>query len=189
MSFIDDIGDALSGVLPILARVAPTLATAIGGPLAGTAVQFLETALGLAPGSGPAAVSAALITATPDQLAAVQKAGNDFAIRMRELDISVEKLDYDDRANARQRETVVKDSTPARLAYFVVFGAFGSAVAILLGYAQVDSTIAGVIIGYLFNEAKAATSYYFGSSQGSQAKDALLAAAAPAGAPVRPLAP
>ena len=35
-----------------LGSIAPTLATMLGGPLAGTAVTALEGALGLAPGAG-----------------------------------------------------------------------------------------------------------------------------------------
>ncbi len=53
----------------LLAQVAPTIASALGGPLAGLAVKTLSSALlGTEQGSEQE-VAAALSSATPDQLA------------------------------------------------------------------------------------------------------------------------
>src|SRR6185295_15133686 len=58
-----------------ISSIAPTLATMLGGPLAGTAVTALESALGLAPGSGADGVTAAVATGmTPETIAAVRAA-------------------------------------------------------------------------------------------------------------------
>ncbi|MGD0103096.1 MAG: hypothetical protein ABSC06_03555 [Rhodopila sp.] len=58
--------DTLAGVVPLLEKVAPTIAIAAGGPLAATALTFLENALGLAPGAGAQPVAATLSAATPE---------------------------------------------------------------------------------------------------------------------------
>jgi len=59
-----------------IASFAPTLAAMLGGPLAGTAVSALESALGLTAGAGPEAVTQVLQngTMTPEQLGAIRAA-------------------------------------------------------------------------------------------------------------------
>jgi hypothetical protein len=180
MSTFDDILSGLSAVLPVLERVAPTLATAVGGPLAGTAVTFLEKTLGLDAGAGASAVSAALATATPDQLAALKKADNDFAVQMEQARISVLKMDYDDRASARQREATVKDRMPGVLAVVLTIGFFGLLTALLIHAAPVENqTVLNIILGALAAGWGQMVSYYYGSSRGSQAKDLLVYNSAP----------
>ena len=66
MSMIDD-------ALGALAQVAPTIATMIGGPLAGTAVSALESVFGLNPTGDKIAALQAVSTATPDQLLALRQ--------------------------------------------------------------------------------------------------------------------
>lgn len=181
----DDIKGVLDAAVPLLETVAPTIATAVGGPLAGTAVTFLERALGLDAGSGAQPVAAVLATATPDQLAAVKKADNDFAVQMRQLDISVEKLDYDDRVSARQREAAVKDYTPAALAYLLTVGLFGFIVLLMLVDVPASSAnVLNVVLGTVAAAWGVMIAYYYGSSSGAKAKDLLLLQSPPAkGAP------
>ena len=59
--------------------VAPGLATALGGPLAGAAAGALVSALG----GDEKAAEAALIAQNPETLLALRKAENDFAVRMK----------------------------------------------------------------------------------------------------------
>jgi hypothetical protein len=77
--------DIMKAVGPLLGQVAPTLATALGGPLAGLAVKTLSNVLlGNEEGS-EAEVAAALRNATPDQLAEIKQIDADFKVRMAEL--------------------------------------------------------------------------------------------------------
>lgn len=167
--------------LQVLKTVAPTLALAVGGPFGPLAAAALHAALGT---TDQASAEAALVNATPDQLLALKKADQDFAIRMKELGISEEKLVFDDLASARQMQIATKDPTPARLAWLVVGGflIFSMAqVVALIGWpdqlakvpAAAWGTI-GTILGYLAKEASQASAFYFGSSAGSQAKDATI---------------
>jgi hypothetical protein len=57
----------MTNLTAILGAVAPTLATAMGGPLGGMAVKMVADKLGLSE-STMEAVEAAVTNATPDQL-------------------------------------------------------------------------------------------------------------------------
>jgi hypothetical protein len=117
-----DFWDTAKGVL---GAVAPTIATALGGPLAGIAVGALTKAIGLAPDSSQATLASAIAGATPDQLLAIKRAENEFQETMTALEVSRDKLTYDDRANARGRQAGTKDSTPTIMGYIILAGTIG----------------------------------------------------------------
>ena len=172
----------------VLGRVAPMLATAVGGPLAGAATSAIVGALGLAPDTTQQAAAAAVVGATPDQLIALKKADEDFAAKMAQLNLDTEKLTYDDRANARSREAAVKDHTPAILGYLTVAGAMLGGAAVLSGHVPDNSVLAGVVLGYLFSDAKQVYAYFFGSSSSSDEKTDMIYHSTPApGVVTRPL--
>ena len=186
-----------------IASIAPTLATMLGGPLAGTAVTALEGAFGLAPGSGQDAITKVVQTGnmTPDIIAAVRAADQKHAELMKQMDIDLAKLnlsheellaqtDAGDRDSARKREIAVKDHTPERLAYIMIGGFFAISLAQLIsimGWPDVVSKIPnqgwliiGNISGYLAAESKQAAAYFLGSTAQSHAKDDTIKAQASA---------
>lgn len=163
----------------IVGTVAPTIATALGGPLAGMAIKAIGSALGLGDGASEKDVSTAMASATPEQLLALKKADQDFAVRMRELDIDLDRIAAADRDSARRREAEVKDVTPRVLAFLIVGAFIGAVASILFGLGKVESALAGTLVGYLSAKAEQVVSYYFGSSSGSARKDVLIAQAPP----------
>jgi hypothetical protein len=167
----------------LVGTVAPALATALGTPLAGMAVAAIsEAVLGRSDGSEQE-VEAALAVASPDTLLRLREADRAFAVRMRELDVDLEKVAAGDRDSARRREIGTGDKvTPRVLAFVVVGGFLGMVASVLLGKVTgiSDPTAAGMIgtlIGYVSAKADQVVSYYFGSSAGSARKDELAAAA------------
>jgi len=156
--------DFWKGALGVLGTVAPMLATAVGGPLAGTAVTALIGCLGLPAETTEQKLAATIAVATPDQLIAIKKADADFAVQMAALKITADKLCFDDRASARVREAAVKDTTPRNLAYLAILGSLALAGALMLGVTHIDTALGGVVLGYVFAESKAAMAYYFGAS-------------------------
>lgn len=164
----------------IIASVAPALATALGGPLAGLAVKAIADKLVGNPEASADEVSKAVVGATPDQLLALKHADNDFAKRMRELDIDLERIAMQDRDSARRREFEAGDSwTPRILASVVVAGFLFAVWMVLSGKVSglQDATMAatiGTLIGYVSAKADQVVSYYFGSSAGSARKDRVL---------------
>lgn len=173
--------DSLKG---IAATVAPTLATALGGPLAGTAVTFIENAFGIKAGDQKA-LQAAIASATPEQLLALKQADQAFAAKMKELGIEEEQLTFKDLESARAMQISTKDPNVARLAWTIIMGFIVvslAQLAAMIGWAdQVNKIppqgwlLIGNISGYLANEAKQASAFYFGTTAGSQNKDATLA--------------
>jgi hypothetical protein len=167
----------------ILTKVAPTIATALGGPLAGGAVMALEGVFGLnTEGSTKdkqEALVAALSGATPDQLLALKKADQDYAVKMEELGIKREELAGTDRDSARKRESEVKDKTPRNLAYLIVGSFLGVVIGVIAGWGKIDSVLAGTLIGYLSAKAEQVATYYYGSNVSSIEKTKLLAASTP----------
>lgn len=156
----------------ILATVAPLLGTALGGPFGGLAGTLLSKALGT---SDPKAMEAAITSTDPDILVKLKQADNDFQTQMKTLEISEEKLSFDDTANARAREMSVKDNTPKILAYGVTAGFFG--VLAFMCY-HGTPTSGGepflVMLGALGAAWTGIVSYYFGSSAGSAQKTATI---------------
>lgn len=154
-----------------LIRIAPILASGLGGPLAGAAVTMAADALGLSDKTEQA-VQRALSVASPDQLDALRKADYDFAIRQQELDNALEQLMASDRANARQREAATGDhATPRALAAAIVLGFFG--VIGLMIFQELPATGRDsllVLVGALGAAFGGIVQYYFGSSTGSHNK-------------------
>lgn len=161
----------------VIAAVAPGIAMALGGPLAGVAVSALSDRLLGKPDGTEAEVSAAILTGGGDALLKIKEAEQAFMVRMRELDIDIEKIHQGDRAGARDREVKAGDSwTPRLLAGLVTFGFFG-VLAWLLAYGKPEAggDALLVMLGALGGAWASIISYYFGSSAGSAEKNALFA--------------
>lgn len=167
--------DLLKTFGPLLQQVAPTIATAMGGPLAGLAVKTLsEAVLGKAEGT-PDQIAEALSKADPEVLARVKEVDAQFQTRMRELDIDLAKIDASDRDSARRREIETKDTTPKVLAAVVVIGFFSVLTVLAInGMPQRGGDAILIMIGSLGAAFTAIVSYYYGSSAGSAAKNELL---------------
>jgi hypothetical protein len=160
----------------IIGAIAPTIATALGSPMAGFAIKALSSAmLGHENGSEDD-LEEAIKAASPESLGKIKEADNSFAIRMKELDIDLERISNDDRNSARKREIESGDTwTPRIIAFMTIFAAFAVTWYVLSGQVKnlTDATVVGMIgtlIGYVFGIANQVISYYFGSSHGSKQK-------------------
>ena len=171
----------------IVASVAPVIGTALGGPLAGTATKLLAGAiLGDDTADGAAVQAAVSSGLTTDQIAAIKRADQEFAVTMRQMDIKLEELAGADRASARSREVATRDWTPKVLA-FVIIGGFFATVTYVLGYGMTGmdaaaAAFAGTLVGYVSAKAEQVVSYYFGSSSGSDRKNRAIEQALSSGA-------
>lgn len=165
-------------IIPMLTGVAPSLAATLGGPMAGMAVTALESIFGLDAGTAkkdPAALTEAVLGMSPDKAAEVRAADQDFAEKMKQLDIDVIALAAKDRDSARNMQIQTKDPTPRLIACAVFLGYFS-----LLGLMafrplpDANAAILQILIGALSAGVGAILQFYFGSSAGSQAKDATI---------------
>jgi len=167
--------DLLKTFGPLLGSVAPSIATALGGPLAGMATKALSQALlGNEDGSEDD-LQTALRAASPEQLAMVKKIDADFKVQMKSLDIDLEALAVDDRKSARDMQKEVKDWIPRALAISVTLGYFGIIAYVLaVGLPLNGSEVLLMLLGTLSAGWTGVMAFYFGSSSGSQKKDAMI---------------
>lgn len=85
----------------IVRTVAPGLATALGGPLAGVAVKALGDKLLGKPDASEEEVGIAVQALAPADYVKLREAEQQFAIDMKRVDIDIFKLEVDDRTSAR----------------------------------------------------------------------------------------
>jgi hypothetical protein len=162
--------------LETLKTIAPTIATALGGPLAGLAVSIVGKALG-ADNATQDTIAAVVTGAKPEDLQKLKQAEEDFQLSLKKLDVDLAELDTRDRSSARALWGSGKP-TIATLS-FVIIGAFIAMVwhmvynhgAITPG----NEALVGTLIGYVSAKADQVVAYFFGSSHGSTQKNDMLA--------------
>ena len=159
----------------LVGSVAPTLATALGGPMAGMAVKSIASSLGLSDRASEKDVSAALQNASPDDLLKLKEADNNFAVEMESLGVDLEKIAADDRNSARDMQKENKSKIVPMLAGLTVAGFFGVVFWVLSGKVSIESTLLGFVLGQVSAKAEQVYNYYFGSSAGSKDKTKHLA--------------
>jgi hypothetical protein len=160
----------------VVRTVAPTVATALGGPLAGVATRALGDKLLGRPEAGEEEIARAVLAAGPEELAKLRQAEYEFAARMAELDIEVERVAAADRASARQRQIATKDRMPAVIAAFATFGFFGLlALIAFVELPQTSEAPLNVMLGALGALISQIGQFYFGSSSDSRKKTTLMA--------------
>jgi hypothetical protein len=183
-----------------LGSIAPTIATMLGGPLAGTAVTALENALGLAPGSGVDAVTAAVAQGmTPEQISAVRAADQHHLEVMGQQGIDLAKLNMDfeqaqdaavtaDRDSARKMQVATHSPMPAILTTVLTVGFFAVLIARMYHLLpNGNDPIVDQMIGTLLAVWAASVAYWVGTTRGSAAKDATIQAQAKSAAGSAPL--
>jgi membrane-bound ClpP family serine protease len=163
--------DLLKQFGPLLSQVAPTIATALGGPLAGIAVKTLSSVLLGHEDGTEDDVATAMQSATPEQLAQIKQIDADFKIRMKELDIDLERISAGDRESARKMHMQTQDWIPRILALLITVGFFGILAYMLLnGMPQSGTEALLMMLGALGTAWTGVINFYYGSSAGSKAK-------------------
>lgn len=161
----------------IVATVAPGLATALGGPLAGVAVKTLATQLLGKPDATESEVEQAVLGADPATLIRLKEIDLEFKKTFSDAGIRLEEIAAADRNSARRREIDAHDSWTPRVLAMLVMGGFAWCVYAVLGGHVADlkdplvAGMIGTLIGYTSAKADTIVSYYFGSSASGKAKD------------------
>ena len=156
-----------------LGAIAPTLATALGGPLAGAATKFLASSLLGDEESSLEDIEAAVIGASPEQLAQLKSIDKEFKLSMEQLGVDVFKLEVADKGNARLNN---KDSNmPAMLSVCLTMFIIGIVSALFYteppeGAREVLFMLLGVVIKEWSNSMH----YWYGTTRSSHDKTKLL---------------
>lgn len=164
----------------ILKTICPTVASALLGPLGGIAVSAIGSIIGIdEPTQDKISKAFKEQQLTGDQILQIKALELQYQNDEKERGFKYAELEFKDIDSARNREIQTGDQTNKTLA-FIIVGAFIAMVGCTLaGYAKVDTVLAGTLIGYLSAKCEQVLAYYFGSSQGSKEKTALLAKAEP----------
>lgn len=154
-----------------LTQIAPTIATALGGPLAGMAVSAVAKAIGCTPEEVQGVISSGKMDAT--QVAALQQAELELKKQAQEMNLDFAKMAVDDRKSARDMQAITRSYIPPVLAIGVTGGFFGILFGLMYGQIQHAPQI-DIMLGSLGTAWTGIVSFYFGSSASSQNKDQLL---------------
>lgn len=154
-----------------LKTIAPTIATALGGPLAGLAIEAVSKAIGIDPQDVKATISEGKLTA--DQIMQLKQAEIEMAARAQEMGLDFAKLNVEDRKSAREMQAETRSYIPAILAVSVTLGFFGILIGMMTETFKTSDALM-LMLGSLGTAWTGIIAFYFGSSAGSQAKDDLL---------------
>jgi len=154
-----------------LEQIAPTIATCLGGPLAGLAVTAVSKALGIDESKVQDTIDDGKLSA--DQIAAVKQAELELKDHAQRLGLDFEQLAVQDRSSARDMQSTTKSYVPPVLAILVTIGFFGILVALMFGFAQRSDEVM-IMLGSLCTAWTGIIAFYFGSSASSENKDSML---------------
>jgi len=154
-----------------LKTLAPTIASCLGGPLAGMAVEAVSKSLGIDPNAVQDTINSGKLTA--DQIASIQSAEIALKAKAQEMNLDFEQLAVQDRKSARDMQTTTKSFIPPLLALIITLGFFGILVGMMTGKVTSSDALM-LLLGSLGTAWTGVISFYFGSSASSQNKDQLL---------------
>lgn len=159
----------------ILATVAPTVATALGGPLAGVATRAIAGKILGRDDASVEEVEAAVAAASGTDLVKLKELEYEFKAQLKDADIQLERISADDRASARDRQARMKDWTPSVLGLAIIIGFFGVLAYIFrFGLPDQGSEVLLIMVGALGTMTSQVGNFFFGSSAGSKSKDAII---------------
>lgn len=157
----------------IVAGVAPTIATALGGPLAGAATKYLASALLGDENARESQIEAAILSATPDDLLNLRSIDNDFKIKMEQIGVDIYKISVDDRKDARAMASKTSMAPQCVLSTIFIGGYFGLVYMLFGGYIDINESIrdmANILIGVMTANIPQIMAFWFGSSHSSKVK-------------------
>ena len=145
----------------IVGAVAPTIGSAMGGPLGGMAMNKIADVLGVP--NDQKSIQQAIQNATPEQMLELKKAEQEFEIQMEELGVKVFELETQDKQYARGMFS--KDLTARIIGLFTIGGFLGYIFLVTLQPPEQNSeALINLVLGYLGGLASAIISFYFGAS-------------------------
>ena len=149
----------------IVGAVAPTIGTALGGPMGNMAMSKIASVLGVS--NDQKSIQQAIQNATPEQMLELKKAEQEFEVQMKELDVDVFKMEVADGQDARKHFS--KDWTARIMGIAVIGGFLGYIFLVTLQPPEQNSeALINLVLGYLGGLASAVISFYFGASNSSK---------------------
>jgi len=156
-----------------LAAIAPTLATALGGPLAGAATKFLASELLGDENASIESIEAAVIGASPEALANLKQLDADFKLGMKKLDVDVFKIEATDKGDARKNNS--DSNMPAILSISLTLFIVGIVCALFLTEPPAGAReVLFMLLGVVIKEWSNSMHYWYGTTRSSSDKNKLI---------------
>lgn len=172
MGLLKDIGKVGKTVLGV---IAPTIASALPGPMGSIAKRAVTDLLGLGPGSSEEEIEAKLAEVSPEVLLQLRQADLNFKEQMAQLEVDILKIAADDRASARARQVALKDRTLPAMAWTIMVSWVGCVAALFMVVPPgANKDLLLLLLGVLTGGAKDVVGYFFGSSAGSARKTEMM---------------
>lgn len=158
----------------VVSGVAPALATALGGPLAGTAVNFIAKELLGDEKATVDQISEAVLSASPETLVRLQEINKSFELHMKGLNVDLEALAVDDRKSARDMavHADIVNMLPHILLSAVFIGGYFWLLQLLFsGEVQLQENVrdmANILLGVLTAGIPMILRFWFGGSPGDE---------------------
>lgn len=151
----------LGAIKGLVGAVAPSLASAMGSPLAGAAMSAIADKLGVK--NEPKEIEKAIQNASPEQLLAIKEAELAFEEKMAQMEVDIFALETADVQNARSAHK--GDWTPRVFGLVSLFGFIGYIFLVTVQPPDANSdTIVSLVLGYLGGLVSGISSFYFGAS-------------------------
>lgn len=163
----------------LLMKLAPTVASALLGPLGGVAVAGLGKIFGI-DNATTSDITKAFADGklTPEQLSNIKELELRLQAEEKERGFRYTELEFKNTADARDMQKQTRSYFPATLSTFVTAGFFGILMTLLVWeYKPTEPLL--IMLGALGAAFGNVVNFWLGSSHGSQAKSAMLANSQP----------
>jgi len=156
-----------------LSSIAPTIATALGGPFAGAATKFIGDKLLGNENASEQEISEVILGASSSDLAKLKELDLEFKAKMQELEVDVFEIQAGDKRDARKNHK--RSDMPAMLS--IVLTLIVCVIVYLLFYIEPPEgarEVLYMLLGMVLKEWGGAMQYWFGTTRSSSDKTELL---------------
>ena len=161
----------------ILKTVAPTVASALLGPMGGIAVAAIGSAIGIdAPTQDKIAKAFTAGQLTPEVMEKIKLLELDYQNQEKERGFKYAELAFKDVGSARQMQIATQSKMPAVLTVMVTVGFFGILSLLFFHPELKGNEIVMVMVGQLSAVWAGCVAFYTGTTYSSANKNAILAA-------------
>lgn len=161
----------------ILKTVAPTVASALLGPMGGIAVTAIGNAIGIdSPTQDKIAKAFTAGQLTPEAMEKIKLLELDYQNQEKERGFKYAELAFKDVDSARQMQIATPSIVPAVLTYLLTLGFFGVLGAMFIWPEVKESSPLMIMLGSLGTAWTGACGFWFGTTHSSGQKNAMLAA-------------
>ena len=146
----------------LLKTLAPTIGGAIGGPMGGMAAKMVASKLGIKK-TDTHSIEEAIEAAGPEKIEEIKAVDQEFALKMKQLDIDVFTKQVEDVQNARK--VFGNDPIPKVFAMVALVGFLGYVFLVTtMPPESNDDAIINLVLGYLGGLVSGISAFFFGAN-------------------------